>query len=151
MKTKFTLGKGLLLLSLALLSYSSLNAENGVLKGTVKDSVTHEVIPFVIVGLEDSVSKQFTTICDQFGNFKFTNLHSGSYILGISILGYKSIAFPVRIDANKLSSDVVILVPRSAVNLSQVTVTGSTKNIGQNLNVINQLDMLLRPLIQPRI
>jgi outer membrane receptor protein involved in Fe transport len=146
MRVKFTSRNKLLFLFLILVSCFKATAENGVLKGSVKDSITHEAIPFVVVALEDSASRQFNTMCDQFGNFKFTNLHSGSYLLGISILGYKSIAFPVRVEANKSTPDVVILLPRSAVSLSQVTVTGSSKNIGQNLNVINQLDMLLRPI-----
>ncbi len=119
---------------------------NGVINGIVKDSTTHEAIPLVVVTLEDSASKQFSTISDQFGNFKFTNLHTGSYLLGISILGYKPSTVPVKIEPNQPTPDIIILLSRNAVNLSQVTVTGSTKNVGQNLNVINQLDMLLRPI-----
>ena len=55
---------------------------NGIIKGTLKDSATRDALPFVVVALEDSASKQFSTISDQFGNFKFTNLNSGSYQFG---------------------------------------------------------------------
>ncbi len=146
MKIIFTHGKRHYILFLLLIAFISANAQNALLKGTVKDSVNHEAIPFVIVGLEDSAAKQYSAVGDQLGNFEFKNLHSGSYLLAISILGYKPISFPVKVDENKPAPALFILLPRTALSLSQVTVTGSTKNIGQNLNVINQLDMLLRPI-----
>ena len=144
MKTKFTLGITFLLF-IVINSFSAY-AQNGVLRGAVKDSTTHEPIPFVYVAVEDSASKQFTTISDHLGNFRFADLRPGQYFLAISILGYKPVGFPVRISASQSTPDLYILLHHDAVNLSQVTVSGSTKNIAQNLNVINQLDMLLRPI-----
>jgi hypothetical protein len=144
MKRKF-IPESIFLLFLLISSFFA-RAQNGLLKGSVKDSATHEAIPFVFVAVIDSASKQYTAIGDQLGNFRFANLHPGKYALQISILGYKPIALPVAINANEQAPALFILLSHDAVSLSQVTVTGSTKNTGQNLNVINQLDMVLRPI-----
>ncbi len=144
MKRKF-IPESIFLLFLLISSFFA-RAQNGLLKGSVKDSATHEAIPFVFVAVIDSASKQYTAIGDQLGNFRFANLHPGKYALQISILGYKPIALPVAINANEQAPTLFILLSHDAVSLSQVTVTGSTKNTGQNLNVINQLDMVLRPI-----
>jgi outer membrane receptor protein involved in Fe transport len=122
------------------------SAQNGLLKGTVKDSLTKGALPFVIVTMQDTSTKQFSVTTDQLGNFKFTKLHNGQYVLSISIIGYKSFSVPVRVDENQPMLEIAIELPRSAISLSLITVSGATKNMGQTLNVINQLDMLLRPI-----
>ncbi|HTA28347.1 MAG TPA: TonB-dependent receptor plug domain-containing protein, partial [Bacteroidia bacterium] len=121
-------------------------AETGVLKGAVRDSATHEAIPFVVVAVEDSNANEFTAISNQLGSFKFANLHGGSYMLGISILGYKTVLIPIKVVENKSMPDLTIDLTRTNVSLTQVIVTSSTHDIGQTLNVINQVDMLLRPI-----
>lgn len=144
MKIKFT--AGIIFLLSSLICSCTIVAQNNTVKGTVKDSATHEAIPFVILAVEDSSTKEYSVVSNQLGNFKFLNLPAGRYILGISILGYKSFTMPVKVYENKTTPDLVIELPRSEVSLSQVTVTGSTRDIGQTLNVINQVDMLLRPV-----
>jgi outer membrane receptor protein involved in Fe transport len=118
----------------------------GTIKGIVKDSATQEGLPFVLVTAQDSSTTQFTTTSDQLGRFKFTSLHSGAYTLAISIIGYTPITQAINVDGNLALQPLVIKLARSTVSLSQVTVSGSTRNIGQTLNVINQLDLVLRPI-----
>src|ERR1700722_19224505 len=108
MESRFTLGR-IFLLFLLISSYFA-SAQNGLLKGAVKDSATHEAIPFVFVAVIDSASRQYTAIGDQLGNFRFANLHPGKYSLQISILGYKPIAFPVVISANEAPPALFILL-----------------------------------------
>lgn len=127
-----------------LFAVCSLTANANILKGRVVDSATHEAVPFVIVALQDSAGKQYSTVSDQAGNFKFAVLHAGQYALGISILGYRPLSMPVNITTDKM--DVTLKLAKSAVSLSQITVSGSTRDLGQTLNAINSIDIMLRPV-----
>ena len=118
----------------------------GSLKGTVKDSITKAGIPFVIVTMQDSNAANVSITSDQSGNFKFSKLNNGQYLLGISIIGYNPVQIPIKINTDQTAPDRTIELSPSAISLSQVTIAGSSRNIGQTLNVINQLDMLLRPI-----
>lgn len=120
--------------------------QNIQLKGSVRDSATQETIPYTPVTLQDSNGKQYATISDQLGNFKFSTIPNGNYILYISIIGHKEFKTPVVIKDNGTIPIININLPKSAVNISQVTVTGSTQDIGQTMNMINHVDMLLRPI-----
>jgi len=127
----------------SLLSLTS-KAETGVLKGKVTDSATHEVIPFVVVALQDSSSKLFSAISDQSGNFRFSNLHHGRYLLEISVLGYKPETMSITVTDK--SPEIMASLPKAVVSLSQVTVKGSSRDLGLTLSAISSIDKLLRPV-----
>jgi outer membrane receptor protein involved in Fe transport len=120
-----------------------MHAENIVLKGRVTDSSGQSPIPFVIVALQDSGAKQYTAVCDLAGNFTFSTLHKGKYTLMISQLGYKPVDIPLETDT---TTNIGVQLAKMQFNLSQVTITSSARDIGQTLNTVNRVDMLLRPI-----
>jgi len=119
-------------------------AHIGVIKGVITDSISNNVIPYVNVVLESNNKKQVTTT-DDFGKFMFSDLKEGSYQLTFYSMGFahKTMALELKDDEVKTISIMVQLRP-NALNLSEVTVNG-TKDIGETMNKVNNIDMLLRP------
>ena len=130
--------------SLFLIIYSSLSAHIGVIKGNITDSVSLAPIPYVSVTLEGNNKKQVTAT-DDFGNFSFSGLEQGKYELSFYSLGFerKSMSLELEDDEVKSMSIKVQLKP-NALKLSEITVSG-TRDIGETMNKINNIDMLLRP------
>lgn len=129
---------------LLMLSSFSLFAHEGVLKGAISDSLG-QPIPFVAILLEGDSLKKSTT-ADERGNFKFSGLEEGNYQLTFSCMGYerKKITIVLKDDEVKALTIFIKLTP-NALKLSEVTVTQS-KELGQAMNTITSMDMLLRPV-----
>ncbi len=128
-----------------LIIYSSLSAHIGVIKGNITDSVSLAPIPYVSVTLEGNNKKQVTAT-DDFGNFSFSGLEQGKYKLSFYSLGFerKSMSLELQDDEVKSMSIKVQLKP-NALKLSEITVSG-TRDIGETMNKINNIDMQLRPI-----
>jgi outer membrane receptor protein involved in Fe transport len=126
-----------------LLSFS-FYAHEGILKGTITDSL-QSPIPFVTVILEGDSVKQSVT-ADERGNFKFSKLEEGTYRLTFSCVGYerKKITAVIKDDEVK-TVNISIQLTQNSLSLSEITVT-QTKGLGEAMNSITSLDLLLRPV-----
>jgi hypothetical protein len=127
-------------------SGSLLTAHEGI-RGTLKDSISKQSLPFVSVLLKQNNSTyQSSVFTDELGNFKFFGLEKGAYQLIFSCVGYeqKTIPFEIKDDDVKTIPLSVELIPKT-FNLSQINITNSSKDIGQVMNTITSVDMLLRP------
>ena len=143
MKRKNILDKNIIGLLLLLLSCSAFSHQ-GVLKGVVTDSLS-QPLPFVAVLLESDSIKQSAT-ADERGQFKFTNLKEGTYLITFACVGYdrKKVSIQLNDDETKALS-ISIKLTQNAFKLSEVTITQS-KELGQAMNTITSMDMLLRPV-----
>jgi len=95
--------------------------ETGTIKGKVTDASTKEPL------YGASVSLRGTTIganCDSKGNFEISNVKPGKYTVAVSYVGYSSTSKSVQVTANQ-SVEVNFGLGQSAINLDEVTVTGS--------------------------
>lgn len=124
--------------ALALLIGSSVFANE--VRGTVRDSATKEPLSDVIVTVQNSNQTVFT---DALGQFRVTGLQSGKTILHFSRLGYTSQDISVIVE-NGTNTVLTVDLNKGAVRLNEVSVSG-TKEIGQSLSTINQVDKELRP------
>ena len=131
------------ILFLCLTSFSAF-AQDGVLKGIVTDSLS-DPVPFVSIMLEGNNIKQ-TAFTDELGNFKFTKLAEAQYQIIFFCMGYERKIITADVKNDKENNiPLVIKLNHSTILLSEVEVTGS-KNIGQTMNSINSMDLLLRPV-----
>lgn len=127
-----------LLLLLALLAAYA-KAQTGSVQGSVTDSVLRITVPGVNVTID---GKGVST--DEFGKFSITGLPAGNYQLRITHIGY----IPKTVNVNVHDGDTVnlpVIVRSTSINLSEVTAS-DTKDIGQTMAVINQIDKDLRPV-----
>ena len=95
--------------------------ENGTIKGKVTDAVTKEPLYGASVVLKGTTLGSYT---DSKGNFEISNVKPGNYTVAVSYVGYTATIKAVTINANQ-TVDVNFALGQSAVNLNEVTVTGS--------------------------
>lgn len=71
----------------------ALPVEAGVIRGKIVDTKTRQPMEFVNISVKkaDSSVPLKGTVTDQTGNFQITKLPHGTYTLGISFIGYKTI------------------------------------------------------------
>ena len=95
-----------LLFSLLCLLYSVSDAQNiTTVRGVVRDSVSHEKLPFVTISFDNTTIGTFS---DEEGEFRLSN-RAGNVSVTASILGYKPYSFTV--DAGKTTVKDIRLVP----------------------------------------
>ena len=130
-----------------LLVCSIMQAQTISIKGVVKDSASNGSIPFVSVLLKgNSNSYQSSISTDELGNFKFSGVDKGKYQLIFSCVGHEQKTIPLEIKDNDTKNNFFIIKLNSKIiNLSEINVAGTTKDIGQTMNTISSIDMLLRP------
>jgi hypothetical protein len=63
-----------------------------ILSGQVRDKISNELLPGVVVGLKNT---SFGTSTDANGDFIIKNIPSGSYTLIVRLLGYQPIEKPI--------------------------------------------------------
>ena len=102
--------KYFLLFVLLLTATSSLFAQDkkGTVKGKVLDSLGRTALPDATVTLlnpEDSAAVAFAVV-DKTGSFELKNLEAGSYILGISYIGYKEFIKHITITATSFNIEI---------------------------------------------
>ena len=91
------------------------------LQGTVYDKDTKETLPGVAVYIPDL---KIGTVTDSVGNFSFTNMSSGKFLIEIKSIGYASkVVTANTADAKPLQ----IYLSQSAGELQEVVVTGVSK------------------------
>ena len=107
--------KKIILLIFALFAFSSVEAQNIVLKGSVTDSITGEGLPYVSIIFKGTT---VGTATDGNGNFSFITSTKARY-LEISYLGYDTKT--IRVVPGKMSNMHVKLVP-SGIALNEVVI-----------------------------
>lgn len=127
-----------IVLCLSILFTTSLQGAN--INGTVRDSATLEALSDVAVSIQGSTTVVFT---DALGQFRMNDLQAGKAVLQFTRLGYTSQALEVNVDENNIVNLQILLV-KGALRLNEVSIN-STKDIGQPLSAINQVDKALRP------
>lgn len=127
-----------LLLLLALLSAYA-KAQTGAIQGSVTDSALHITVPGVNVTIDGK-----SAATDELGNFIITGLPAGNYQARITHIGYVPKTMDVRVTAGD-TANLQAIVKSTSINLSEVTAS-DTKDIGQTMAVINQIDKDLRPV-----
>ncbi len=138
--------KAKIYISLLMISFcSSLFAHQGIIKGTVIDSLSLNGLPYVSVMLEGDNKKQ-SVITNDFGIFSFSDLEIGKYKLSFFIFGYTSKTIFVELKDDEIKTiPITILLNRNILKLSEITVKDS-KDLGQTINTVSKIDMLVRPI-----
>jgi hypothetical protein len=130
-----------LIVSTILLSQTLLLAHGSLIKGTISDSVTHEMLSGATVILNQ---REALTTSDPLGNFKFDNLESGTYTIRVSFMGYSTYSVTITVADNETKQLMVKLTPVS-LRLEEITITGNSST-EQTMTTINRIDVALRPL-----
>ncbi len=96
-------------------------AQNGILRGRVKDAINNEGIPLATIGLQNT-GKGLKS--DLEGNFEFTKLTPGLYNVEVSYVGYKKkVVYEIAVDNSK-PTFIEILLDKSQLEVKEVTVKG---------------------------
>ena len=106
---------------LTILSFSVLTRAQNSLGGTVYDKDTKETLPGVAVYIPDL---KIGTVTDSAGNFSFTNMSSGKFLIEIKSIGYASKVVTANTTDN---NPLQIYLSHSAGELQEVVVTGVSK------------------------
>lgn len=108
--------------------------ENGTIKGKVTDAATKEPLYGASVVLKGTTLGSYT---DSKGNFTIDNVKPGKYTVTASYVGYSITIKTIEVNAN-ITVDVNFALDQSAVNLDEVTVTGSIsgRNVRESANPI---------------
>ncbi|MEM6297261.1 MAG: TonB-dependent receptor, partial [Bacteroidota bacterium] len=100
---------------------------NGRITGTITDSTSSELLPFVTIVLQDVQTKKNIAggITDEEGNFKLQDVPTGKYNLMLSFIGYQSKTIPLETTLKKPDADLgTILLTSSSVELGEVVIEG---------------------------
>lgn len=128
------------LCTFALVFFFSATAIAGEVKGIVRDSATKEALSDVVITVQGSTTPVFT---DALGQFRLTGLQTGTAILRCVRIGYNTQNISVEV-AEESTNALEIELVKGAISLNEVSVT-ATKDIGQSLSTLTQVDKELRP------
>src|SRR6476619_5162283 len=110
---------------------------NGKINGSVKNINQKELQSASIVLLKpkDSSSVKFT-VADKAGNFEFTGIANGKYLVGLSSVGYAKTFSPLFeiTDARPEITLDAIMMAESAKGLAGVTVTAKKPFVEQKID-----------------
>lgn len=113
----------LLILIITILYGTNLLAQNQgqILRGTLIDQVSHQPIAYANVVLSDSI----VVSTDDDGKFRFENIQTGQYSLGVSYIGYEKILLRnISIDAGKEAIYNLTMV-ESTQTMEEVVISGA--------------------------
>ncbi|MEM0999547.1 MAG: TonB-dependent receptor [Bacteroidota bacterium] len=92
------------------------------LTGTVSDSLTGDVLPFVLIKWMQGDKVKGYAYTDEAGRFHFPNVATGNQRFEISFSGYQELDFDLRIRSGGRSYDIQL--PQDPFQISPVEVTG---------------------------
>ena len=134
--------KTLLFIFITALVLCSLNiSAQNIFLGTVKDAITNKPLRRVILRMPDI---QRAVVTDSLGNYNFSNLPKGSYLLEVSLEGYASVVETIVIHGRLQK---YFQLQPSVRLLKEVVVTG-TVNASEKqstpyaMSVLNHTDLL---------
>lgn len=113
------------ILILPLSLFASTENNSGVLSGKVIDAKTFEPVPFVYLHLEQ-INRTITT--DRDGEFRFSNVPSGTVTLTAHRIGYANQSRRIEINEQE-SNEIIIELYPSIITGSAVEVIGQQENI----------------------
>ena len=117
--------KQLFIISILLLSIPTLYAKTsvGIIQGTVMDSETAEVLPFVDLIIEQKGVIVGGTQSNMDGVFEFTHLDSGLYDVKANFIGYQSIQLKAIPLLEKEIKTIKVNMNPSAISLDTYVIT----------------------------
>ncbi|MEM9547128.1 MAG: TonB-dependent receptor [Bacteroidota bacterium] len=105
-----------------------------ILRGSIKDQISHQPIPFANVILSDSLISS----TDENGDFRFEGLAFGAYNLAVSYIGYEDIYLRNLIVDSGKESVYNLFMEESAEQLEDVVITASKDRI----KPLNEMSLL---------
>lgn len=111
--------KNLILFGLFIILHCTMSAQNGIIRGKVKDVISNESIPLATVQLQGTDK---ATRTDTSGNFEFRALNPGLYNVTVSYIGYlRKVIYEIAVD-NAKPTFLEILMEKNAVNVKEVKI-----------------------------
>ncbi len=109
--------------------------ETGTIKGKVTDASTKEALVGASVMLRGTTLGSYT---DKKGNFEINNVKPGKYTIAASYVGYSTTTKTITVNANQ-TVDINLGLGQSAINLDEVTVTGTLaeRSVRESANPIS--------------
>lgn len=144
--------KKLILTLYIFLIFTALHAQNGVLRGVVRDAYTNQPIPFVSVVIFEST---VGTMTDTLGRFEFNNLETGFVRLQLSSLGYnakiteeynisqvRNMSVQIKMESStetigeiKITASPYAVRPEAPVSLRRIGIDQIEKSAGANRDI----------------
>lgn len=115
-------------------------AHKGLIKGTVNDSASNQIVVGAIISITEN--NQITST-DVLGNFYFQDIHPGIYKLKISSFEYGVKYLSVEVKEDETTKVTILLNPITTT-LSEITISENGE-IGTPMLTLNKLDIELRP------
>lgn len=115
-------------------------AHKGLIKGTVNDSASNQIVVGAIISITEN--NQITST-DVLGNFYFQDIHPGIYKLKISSFEYGVKYLSVEVKEDETTKVTILLNPITTT-LSEITISENGE-IGTPMLSLNKLDIELRP------
>lgn len=141
MKAIYISIKKINLLIIFLLFALQSSAQNGIIRGTIKDKETSRPIEDVVVSIEKTNSHTHT---DASGNFSFMSLQPGSYEIDFTKLGYEKLQAGIIISGDETKQINIALVSVAAT-LSLVDVATDRPVSAASSKYLSQIDFENRP------
>jgi TonB-dependent receptor len=126
----------LILLALYVGSYSSLMAQSGIIRGSVKDVFTSESLPFANIAI---LNTGMGSAADREGNYTIRGVPVGSYTIRASFIGYEAAELTIEITQGVILTHDFLLTPVS-IESEAVTITAQAE--GQFRAINEQLTSL---------
>jgi len=106
-------------------SQNGMRVSKGILNGTLKDSITHNVVDFATVTLILTNRKPVSgTLSKKDGTFQFNDVPNGTYLIAINVIGYQT--YTTRVLSVKQTNEPVnigtIYLQPSLKELNEVSV-----------------------------
>ncbi|MGD8779901.1 MAG: TonB-dependent receptor [Ignavibacteria bacterium] len=98
MSKKFTTVLGCILLILQITTVTTYSASKGKIKGTVKDALTNDPLPYANIIL---VGTSLGTATDPDGNYLIQQIPAGSYTVRATFIGYKSTEVSIEVKEDR--------------------------------------------------
>lgn len=105
-------------------------AQQNILTGIVRDSLTQEPVPFANVFFAN------TTIgvsSGADGSFRLENFPPGKYDLTVTFVGYKAYQQPLEFNGNEFK--VTVALAQTSIKLSEIVIKDDTTGWAQNFNI----------------
>ncbi len=115
----------------AMIAFISASAQQGTIRGFVKDQETGQPVIFILVGLEGTA---FGTQTDENGFYTLTKIPDGKYTLVINQFGFKEVRDEIDITGAKVLARNYFLV-KDDVMMSEVEITDKGSAQKNNVNI----------------
>ena len=109
-------------------------SEGQILRGSIKDQISHQPIPFANVVLSDSI----VSSTDENGDFRFEGLSIGTYNLSVSYIGYEDLYLRNLVVDSGKESVYHLFMDESMEQLDEVVITASKDRV----KPLNEMSLL---------